>query len=619
MASEKLAGTTTLQSTLDALQDIVVPKLADCVVVNLVDPSGVLRTAAVRAIAWERSFAATLIGLAYAKPGGPPSSAAALATNKTQVQRIIDDSYIGEEIDEGYVALVKSLRLRASVVVPLRADDDVIGTLAILRTHADPRPFNKADVLLCEALASRAILAIRNARHYEELAYAAYHDGLTGLVNRFVLSDKLSGAVADTRAAAESMSAVLFVDIDRFKLVNDSHGHLVGDRLLVAIARRLETCVRAGDTVARVSGDEFASLMPSVSNDVDAIAVAQRILSGLTVPFEVDEHEVYATASIGIALNDGSYVRSEELMRDADIAMYCAKRLGKQRFAVFEPIMRDESQNRLRLDTEIRHAVERGEIELFYQPLVSLETGALEAFEALARWRHPSRGLVSPLDFIPIAEETGSIVELGTSLLRQACTQMRSWQTTFPAHRAVAVHVNVSAKQVKESGFVQTVRDIVLESGADPQFLHLEITETALMEDQVRVAGVLADLRALGISIDIDDFGTGYSSLAYLHTFPLDTLKIDRSFVSDGGEGLSNPEIIATILALARNLRLRVVAEGVETDEQRKLLRALGCEEGQGFYFARPMPVTELETYLAEMDPSVTHESIVGGLPGAIR
>ena len=277
-------------------------------------------------------------------------------------------------------------------------------------------------------------------------------------------------------------------------------------------------------------------------------------------------------------------------MRDADIAMYCAKRLGKQRFTVFEPIMRDESQHRLRLDTEIRHAVKRGEIELFYQPIVSLETGALEAFEALARWRHPSLGLIAPMDFIPIAEETGSIIELGTSLLQQACAQMRSWQTTYPAHRSVAVHVNVSAKQVKEAGFVQTVRDIVSASGADATCLHLEITETALMMEQVRVAGVLGELRASGISIDIDDFGTGYSSLAYLHTFPLDTLKIDRSFVSDGSEGLSNPEIVATILSLANNLRLRVVAEGVETDAQRKLLRALGCQEGQGYFFPGPCP-----------------------------
>jgi diguanylate cyclase (GGDEF)-like protein len=600
MASEKLAGTTTLQSTLDALEEIVVPELADCVVVNLIDRSGVLRTAAVRAIAWERSFAAKLVGLAYAKPQGPPASAAAIATNVTQVQRIIDDSYIGDEIDKDYIALVKALKLRASVVVPLRADDDVLGTLAILRTHADPRPFNKADVLLCEALASRAISAIRNARHYEELAYAAYHDELTGLANRLVLSEKLSSAVADTRATADNMSAVLFVDIDRFKLVNDSHGHLVGDRLLVAIARRLETCIRANDTVARVGSDEFAILMPSITNDRDAIRVAQRILSELTVPFEVGEHEVYASASIGVALNSGSYLHPEELMRDADIAMYCAKRLGKQRFTVFEPIMRDESQQRLRLDTEIRHAVKRGEVELFYQPIVSLETGVLEAFEALARWRHPSLGLISPMDFIPIAEETGSIIELGTSLLQQACMQMRSWQTRFPAHRSVAVHVNVSAKQVRECGFVQTVRDIVSQSGADPKCLHLEITETALMQDQVRVAGVLAELRAFGVSIDIDDFGTGYSSLAYLHTFPFDTLKIDRSFVSDGGDGLSNPQIVATILSLAKNLHLRAVAEGIETDVQRKLLRALGCQEGQGYYFSRPMAVTALEAYLGK-------------------
>ncbi len=602
-ASERFSQAKTLQATLDALLDIVVPELADCVLINLAGIDGTLQTCAVRAVPGKDAIAAQLLSVSYARPDGPLASKAAMATGQTQrVDRVVDE-YIRDVVAEPYVHVFEELKLQSALALPLAAEHGMVGTLCIFRCDPSRGPFNEAEIALCEALAGRAIIAIGNARLWDKLAYAAYHDSLTGLPNRTVLADRLTETISRTLARHECMAAVLFVDIDRFKLINDSLGHVIGDRLLAAIARRLETCVRANDTVARVSGDEFAVLMPDIEHERDAIHIAERILGEFAHPFDLDGVEVFATASIGVVMNAGSYVSSEEMMRDADIAMYRAKILGKQRFTVFEPLMRDDSHKRLQLETELRHAVTRGEIEVHYQPIVSLDTGKVCAVEALARWRHPRLGLVPPDEFIPIAEETGMIVDIGAEVLLAACTQMRIWRGAAP-YACVAVNVNVSAKQMRESNFAQLVERVMHDTATPAGCLHLEITESMLMEEQTTVASMLRELRTLGVRINVDDFGTGYSSLAYLHTFPLDTLKIDRTFVSSDGEGVGCPEIVRTILALAKNLDLDVVAEGVETATQERELRELGCSKAQGFHYARPMDASSLTRHLA--DVSVT-------------
>ena len=396
------------------------------------------------------------------------------------------------------------------------------------------------------------------------------------------------------------MTAALFSDIDRFKLINDSLGHAMGDRLLSAIARRLETCVRSKDTLARVSGDEFAVLVPEIESEQNAIHMAQRIIAALSRPFQLGEHDVSATASIGVALDAGAYRSSEEMMRDADIAMYRAKLLGKERFSVFEPIMGDEVRERLRLETELRQALAKNEFELHYQPIVSLRTGATESFEALVRWRNVTRGLVPPTEFIPAAEDTGIIIELGKWVLREACTRMKQWQAAYAVYRDVGVNVNVSPRQMRDADFLQIVRDVIAETGIEARHLHLEITETMLMQDQAWAVQLLHDLRALGVRIDLDDFGTGYSSLAYLHTFPIDTLKIDRSFVSQGEECVGCPEIVRTILALAENLNggggrrrrdgdatSRIARAGLREGARLPLLKTDGRAASDGLFFKR--------------------------------
>lgn len=598
-ASETLAASTSLKSTLDALCDIVVPELAECVLISLAEADGALRTYAARLPAGSEELAQQLLSIDYARRDRQVASRTAMRTGETQVLTGIDDAYVQGAVDPQYVSLFQRLRPRSAVVVPMRSGERVFGTISIVRTNGNYRAFDEAEVALCETLASRAVVAIVNARHWEELTHAAYHDALTGLANRSVLTERLDLALAEEPPANGVMTAVLFIDIDRFKLINDSLGHAMGDRLLSAIARRLETCVRSKDTLARVSGDEFAVLVPEIESEQNAIHMAQRIIAALSRPFQLGEHDVSATASIGVALDAGAYRSSEEMMRDADIAMYRAKLLGKERFSVFEPIMGDEVRERLRLETELRQALAKNEFELHYQPIVSLRTGATESFEALVRWRNVTRGLVPPTEFIPAAEDTGIIIELGKWVLREACTRMKQWQAAYAVYRDVGVNVNVSPRQMRDADFLQIVRDVIAETGIEARHLHLEITETMLMQDQAWAVQLLHDLRALGVRIDLDDFGTGYSSLAYLHTFPIDTLKIDRSFVSQGEECVGCPEIVRTILALAENLNMAVVAEGVETATQHRVLRELGCAKAQGYRYSRPMDAQHLMAYFS--------------------
>jgi diguanylate cyclase (GGDEF)-like protein/PAS domain S-box-containing protein len=437
-------------------------------------------------------------------------------------------------------------------------------------------------------------------RAEERLLHDAFHDALTGLPNRALFMDHLGLAIARSKRNSDQKFAVLYLDLDRFKIINDSLGHMIGDQLLVGIARRLELCLRPGDTIARLGGDEFTVLIEDITDDSDTIYVAERIQSELTVPFTLNGREVFTTVSIGIAPGSSNYERAEDILRDADTAMYRAKTMGKARHEIFDKAMHARAMNLLQLETDLRRAIEREEFFVQYQPIVSLETSHLRGFEALVRWRHPTRGLISPIDFIPVAEETGLIIQIGEWVLRESCRQMQQWQTLFPSDPPMFISVNLSGKQFTQPDLINEVAHILDETGLNPRNLKLEITESVVMENIETATEMLKQLRALGVKLSIDDFGTGYSSLSYLHRFPIDTLKIDRSFVTQMSDNNENMEIVRTVVMLAQNLGMDVVAEGVETTEQLSLLQRLGCEFGQGYFFSKPVDATSAEKIIAE-------------------
>jgi EAL domain-containing protein (putative c-di-GMP-specific phosphodiesterase class I) len=364
---------------------------------------------------------------------------------------------------------------------------------------------------------------------------------------------------------------------------------MVGDQLLVAMARRLALCLRPGDTIARLGGDEFTILLDDVKDFANANFVAERIQKALALPFDLDGHEVFTTVSIGIAVSATGYDRPEDVLRDADIAMYRAKALGKARYEVFDTAMHKRFVTLLRLETDLRRALERQEFCVYYQPIVSLTTGYITGFEALLRWQHPRRGLVLPSEFIMLAEETGLIIAIDRWVLREAYRQMRLWQSRFGDRLPLSVSVNLSSKQFSQLDLIEHIDQTLQEQELHAHSLKLELTESMVMENAEMTAAMLADLRALDVRVSIDDFGTGYSSLSYLQRFPIDTLKIDRSFIQGIGADGDNTEIIQAITALAHNLGMDVIAEGIETAEQLAHLRALACEYGQGYYFARPV------------------------------
>lgn len=447
-----------------------------------------------------------------------------------------------------------------------------------------------------------SITDVTERRQFEEqLLHDAFHDELTGLPNRALFLNRLAHSLARGRRRRTYLFAVLFLDLDRFKLVNDGLGHRTGDTLLVHIARRLEGCVRPGDTVARLGGDEFTILLDDLDDPADADLVAHRVQDALSHPFHLDRHEIVTSASIGIALSTHEYVHPEDLIRDADTAMYRAKADGKARHRVFDAVMHEDAIARLRLEADLRRAVVRGEFTVHYQPIVDLRSGRLDGFEALVRWEHPDRGLVHPVEFIPVAEETGTINSIGWTVLREACRQTAEWRRGHAASRNLRISVNLSGRQLHQPELVRGIASILKDTDLPSDALRLEITETALMESGGESARVLRALREHGVRVTIDDFGTGYSSLNYLHDFEIDGLKIDRSFVARI-EGERRPELIQTVLDLGRNLRVSVVAEGIETDLQLATLKDLGCEYGQGYLFARPLDATAADRLLSR-DP----------------
>lgn len=427
-------------------------------------------------------------------------------------------------------------------------------------------------------------------RAEEQLLHDAFHDSLTKLPNRALFIDHLKLAVNHCRRRKGYLFAVLFIDLDRFKVINDSLGHMVGDEFLLTVARRLETCLRDGDTIARLGGDEFTILLDGIKDYGDAQRVAERVQEVLGEPFHLAGRELFITASVGIKYSGDGDEQPEDLLRDADTAMYCAKTLGKAQYQVFDAKMHTRALTLLQIESDLRRAVEREEFHVNYQPIVSLESGRISGFEALVRWHHPERGVILPSEFVSVAEETGLIMQIDRLVLRQACLQMRKWQDALPGTRRMKISVNLSCKQFMQPMIVEQVKEILLETGLDPCSLKLEITESVMMEGRDYTMRVLESLSEAGIELSLDDFGTGYSSLSYIHRFPVSTLKIDQSFIKRIG-GDQNGEIVRAVVTLARNLGMEVVAEGIETELQLDHLRALNCEQGQGFYFSIPVDV----------------------------
>jgi diguanylate cyclase (GGDEF)-like protein len=434
----------------------------------------------------------------------------------------------------------------------------------------------------------------------EHFRHAAFHDALTGLPNRSLFIDHLKLAIERSKLNHNHLFAVLFIDLDRFKNINDSLGHNTGDQLLVAIAERLGACLRPTDTIARLGGDEFAILLDALEEWTEATEVAERIQSELLKSFSLNGHEVYTTASIGIRLSMDGREDAENMLRDADTAMYRAKDSGKARHELFHSTMHTRAVALLKLENDLRRAIEREEFSVHYQPIISLDTQLLAGFEALARWQHPERGLVSPDEFIPLAEETGLITEIGVLVLREACKQMRAWHSAL-GRESLTMSVNLSGKQLTQTDLIEQIQDTLQQTGLNPTCLRLEITETVVMENAELATNTLLQLRKLGVHLSIDDFGTGYSSLSYLHRFPVNTLKIDRSFIGRMTKGDENAEIVRTICTLANNLGMEVVAEGVETPEQLELLRSLKCEYGQGYLFSRPVDAEKATELLSSL------------------
>ncbi len=456
---------------------------------------------------------------------------------------------------------------------------------------------------------------------FAQLRYNSYHDSLTGLANRRLFMERLENVLTLARQDNDYLFAVLFLDLDRFKVINDTFGHAIGDLLLVEVARTLESCVRPEDTVARLGGDEFTILLDDIKGIDNATQVAQRIQSQFTLPFHLSGNEVFSTISIGIALNSASYKQAEDILRDADMTMYHIKTQGNggKCYQIFDHSIHSKAMATLQLEKDLRGALGRGEFVLHYQPIISLKNFRISGFEALIRWQHPEHGLVSPMQFIPIAEETGLINAIGRWTLGEACRQLKSWQEQFAGKPSLVISVNLSTKQFAQADLIDQIEKILQITGLESRFLQLEITESVLVENAERVAAMLVKMQQLGIRLSLDDFGTGYSSLSYMHSFPIDTLKIDRSFVTGVDTELGKIEIIRTVVGLAWNLGMDTIAEGVETKTQMYQLKSLKCNFAQGYYFSKPLDVQAAEALIAEERKYFSSTTKVEGLEFWVR
>ena len=511
--------------------------------------------------------------------------------------------------------------LKDAMLAPIRNEDGVLGTLLVANRLGDVGRFGADDIRLFETLANHAGVALELIELDEQLRQQAFYDSLTGLPNRALFRDRVEHALALTRAD-ETRPAVLFLDLDDFKTINDSLGHAAGDQLLVTVAARLRSCIREADTAARLGGDEFGILVENVRDTSDPAILAERVIAALAEPVTVEGKEITVTASTGIAVSAGRREDAADLLRDADAAMYRAKKAGKGRYEIFEPSMHAAALRRLELKADLQSAVERGELALLYQPIVDLETSRTQELEALIRWRHPVRGLVAPAEFIGLAEETGLIVEMGAWAIGEACRQAKLWQDAARGDAPIGVSVNLSPRQLQEPSLVAVVAAALAASRLDPRALTVEITETVLMERTELVVERLNGLRALGVRIAIDDFGTGYSSLSYLTRFPVDTIKIAKPFIDEIDSESRNSALADAIIRMSDSLGLRTIGEGIERAAQRNRLQELGCELGQGYLFAAPMSPTEVRDLLsgersvrAAVDGRARHGRLIS-LPG---
>ncbi len=498
----------------------------------------------------------------------------------------------------------EEMQVRSLAVATLtRKDGTLLGTLLALDEL--PRRWSDEDLRLLADLADvasvelqlRHALAEREMRE-RQLRHDSLHDALTGLPNRALFMKRLADAALRARREGDGLFAVLFLDLDDFKLVNDSMGHHVGDEVLVTVARRLEECIRGGDIVARLGGDEFAVLLERVEDARDTAMVADRIQRALTAPMTIGGYEWVTTASIGVVLSSSASERPEYLLRSADMAMYRAKHQGRARFEMFDRAMHAEALTRLQMETDLRRAVERQEFVLHYQPIVSLADGRVHGVEALIRWRHHERGVISPNDFIPVAEDTGLIVPMGRWALREACAQVKALGERVPSASGLHLSVNLSVREFAQGDLVRAVSAALEDTGLAPAQLQLEITESAIIGQQDPALQTIAELRELGVAIHLDDFGTGYSSLSYLHRLPLDAIKIDRAFTSSMETEDRPRHVVAAILTLVGAIGLDVIAEGVASAEQLAMLRRMGCPFGQGYFFTHPLDADELEALL---------------------
>ncbi|PZU98354.1 MAG: two-component system response regulator [Pseudanabaena sp.] len=541
------------------------------------------------------------------------------------------------QIDENNIPEVRQVAsdygILSIIISPLIYRNNYLGGISLHQCDRE-RQWSDNELTLVKAIADQCAIAIHQSELYQsaqnelmerkkmeaQLRHDAFHDTLTGLPNRALFLDRLKHALQLSQRRAHltvsndpnedsDQFAVLFLDLDRFKTINDSLGHLVGDQLLKFVATRLVSCLRVGDTVARLGGDEFVMLIEGIEDISDVIEVAQRIQGSLKTPVLLDSNEIFISTSIGIALNSPEYDQPDQLLRDADSAMYRAKEGGRNRYEVFNPTMHKEALDKLRLENDLRRAIDRHEFRLHYQPIVCLKSRRLLGFEALVRWQHPDRGLIYPVDFIPFAEDVGMIVMIDLWVMQEACAQLRAWQDQYSHAQFLVMNVNLSARQFTQPNLTSQIEDILKITNLNHANLKIEITERTLIEKTSTATQILGELSSLQIQTCIDDFGTGYSSLSYLHRFPIHTVKIDRSFItrlSDTAE-CSNGEIVKAIIALGISLGLNVIAEGVETEQQLEFLRANNCHAGQGYYLGEPQAAEAIANLLEDL-PNMNSE-----------